>query len=66
MTVIVNNYPIRIFQGAKVGDLVLRYAVRNKLGIKTINNLIAMDCWGHTLDNEAPLTDKQIVKIINS
>ena len=66
MTIFANNCPIRIFQGAKVGDLLLRYAVRNKLELKSITQLKVLDRWGHTLDNEAPLTDQQTVQIINS
>ena len=66
MTVIVNNSPIRIFRGAKVRDLLLRFAVRNKLDLKSVTQLKVTDRWGHALDNEAPLNDNQIVQIINS
>lgn len=65
MTVIVNNSKIRIFKGARVGDLVLRWAVRNRLDISNISSLKVTDQWGHQLDNGAPLTEMQIVLIIN-
>ena len=65
MTVIVNNSKIRIFSGAKVGDVVLRWAVRNRLDISEVSSLQVTDKWGHILDNAAPLRDQQIIKIIN-
>jgi len=66
MTVIVNNSSIRIFSGAKVGDAVLRWAVRNKLDISKVSSLQVTDQWGHRIGFEAPLSDKQIIKIIPS
>ena len=65
MTVRVNDCRIRIFRGATVGDVLLRYAVRNGLEISVVSALQVTDKWGHTLDHAAPLTDKQIIKIIN-
>lgn len=65
MTIIVNDYRIRIFRGATVGDVVLRYAVRKKLDLSTVPSMRVVDCYGHQLDNAAPLRDKQIIKIIN-
>lgn len=65
MTVIVNNSRIRIFNGAKVGDAVLRWAVRNRLDIDTVSSLQVTDKWGHRLGFDAPLSDKQTIKIIN-
>lgn len=65
MTVRVNNCRIRIFRGATVGDVLLRYAVRNGLELSVVPALQVADKWGHTLDHAAPLTDKQIIKIIN-
>lgn len=65
MTVIVNNSKIRIFNGARVGDAVLRWAVRNRLDIEKVSSLQVTDQWGHKLGNEAPLRDRQIIKIIN-
>ena len=65
MTVIVNKSKIRIFSGAKVGDAVLRWAVRNRLDIDKVPTLQVTDRWGHLLDNAAPLSDNQIIKIIN-
>ena len=65
MTVRVNNCRIRIFRGATVGDVLLRYAVRNGLELSVVPTLQVADKWGHTLDHAAPLTDKQSIKIIN-
>lgn len=65
MIVRVNNCRIRIFHGATVGDALLRYAVRNGLSISSVKSLSVTDRWGHVLDHEAPLSDKQIIKIIN-
>lgn len=65
MTVRVNGCRIRIFRGATVGDVVLRYAVRNGLDLSIVPNLQIADKWGHILDHAAPLTDKQIIKIKN-
>ena len=65
MTVIVNKSKIRIFNGARVGDAVLRWAVRNRLDIDQVSSLQVTDKWGHKLDNAAPLSDQQILKIIN-
>ena len=65
MTVTVNDSKIRIFNGAKVGDAVLRWAVRNKLDISTVSSLQVSDQWGHEIGFEAPLSDNQIIKVIN-
>ena len=65
MTVIVNNSKIRIFNGATVGDAVLRWAVRNRLEISKVSSIQVTDKWGHKLDNAAPLHENQIIKIIN-
>lgn len=65
MTVIVNKSKIRIFNGARVGDAVLRWAVRNRLDISQVSSLQVTDKWGHILDNQAPLRDNQSIKIIN-
>ena len=65
MTVRVNNCRIRIFRGATVGDVLLRYAVRNGLELSVVPTLQVTDKWGNTLDHAAPLTDKQSIKIIN-
>ena len=65
MTVIINDSKIRIFNGAKVGDAVLRWAVRNRLDISKVSSIQVTDKWGHKLDNEAPLSDNQMIKIIN-
>ena len=65
MTVIVNKSRIRIFAGARVGDAVLRWAVRNRLDISRVSSLQVVDRWGHALDNGAPLSDNQMIQIIN-
>lgn len=65
MTVIVNNCRIRIFRGATVGDVLLRFAVRNGLELSLVHSMRVTDKWGHTLDHAAPLSDKQSIKIIN-
>lgn len=65
MTVRVNDCRIRIFRGATVGDVLLRYAVRNHLELSAVPALQVTDRWGHTLDHAAPLSDKQIIKILN-
>ena len=65
MIVKVNNCRIRIFRGAPVGDVLLRYAVRNGLELSAVPTMQVTDKWGHTLDHAAPLTDKQSIKIIN-
>lgn len=65
MTVIVNDSRIRIFNGAKVGDAVLRWAVRNRLDIDRVPSLLVTDQWGHRLDHEAPLSDEQVINVIN-
>lgn len=65
MTVIVNNSRIRIFNGAKVGDAVLRWAVRNRLDIDTVSSLQVTDAWGHRLGFDAPLSEEQSINIIN-
>ena len=63
MTVIVNDSKIRIFSGAKVGDVLLRWAVRNRLDIGEVTSLQVTDKWGHKLDNAAPLRDQQAIRI---
>ena len=65
MIVRVNNCRIRIFRGATVSDILLRYAVRNGLELSIVPTLQVVDKWGHFLDHAAPLTDKQSIKIIN-
>lgn len=65
MTVIVNDSKIRIFNGARVGDAVLRWAVRNRVDISKVSSLQVTDQWGHKIGNEAPLKDEQIIKINN-
>ena len=65
MTVIVNDSKIRIFNGARVGDAVLRWAVRNRVDISKVSSLQVTDQWGHNIGNEAPLKDEQIIKIKN-
>ncbi len=65
MTVRVNDCSIRIFRGATVGDVLLRYAVRNHLEISTVKAMQVTDRYGHQLDHAAPLKDKQTIKIIN-
>jgi hypothetical protein len=54
-----------MFSGATVGDAVLRWAVRNRLDISKISSIQVTDKWGHKLDNGAPLSENQIIKIIN-
>ncbi len=63
MTVRVNDCRIRIFRGATVGDVLLRYAVRNGLELSLVPTMQVTDKWGHTLDHAAPLKEKQIIKI---
>ena len=63
MTVIVNKSKIRIFNGARVGDAVLRWAVRNRFDIDKVSLLQVTDKWGHKLDNAAPLSENQILLI---
>ena len=65
MIVRVNNCRIRIFRGATVGDVLLRFAVRNGLELSVVPSFQVTDKWGHILDSAATLTDKQIIKIIN-
>jgi len=65
MRVIVNKCQIRIFRGATVGDVLLRYAVCNNLELSNISNWVVTDRWNHVIDIAAPLTDNQIIKIIN-
>jgi hypothetical protein len=65
MTVRVNGCRIRIFRGATVGDALLRYAVRNGLDLSAVPSLSVVDRWGHIIDHSAPLSDKQIIKIVN-
>lgn len=65
MIVRVNDTRIRIFDGATVGDVLLRYSVRNALEINKVRTLIATDSMGHILDHAAPLRDKQVIKILN-
>ena len=65
MIVRVNDTRIRIFDGATVGDVLLRYSVRNALEISRVNKLIAADSLGHILDHATPLRDKQVIKILN-
>lgn len=65
MIVRVNDTRIRIFDGATVGDVLLRYSVRNTLEISKVRTLIAADSLGHILDHAAPLRDKQVIKILN-
>lgn len=64
MTVIVNDSKIRIFKGATVGDVVLRWAVRNRVAISRFPSFQVTDKWGHKLDIEAPLSENQIIKIL--
>ena len=63
MTIIVNNTRIRIFKGATVGDVLLRYAVRNMMDLTIVDNIIVNDKWGHLLDHAAPLHDNQKIII---
>lgn len=65
MTVIVNDSKIRIFSGATVGDAVLRWAVRNRVAISRFPSIQVADKWGHILDIEAPLSENQVIKILN-
>lgn len=65
MIVRVNDTRIRIFDGATVGDVLLRYSVRNAFEISKVRTLIATDSMGHILDHAAPLRDKQVIKILN-
>lgn len=65
MIVRVNDCSIRIFKGATVGDVVLRYAARKGLDISAVSSFCVIDRWGHLLDYAAPLTDKQVIKIKN-
>lgn len=65
MTVRVNDCRIRIFRGATVGDVLLRFAVRKGLDLSIVPSLQATDKWGHDIDHTSPLTDKQIIKIKN-
>ncbi len=65
MIVRVNDTRIRIFDGATVGDALLRYSVRNAFEISKVRTLIATDSMGHILDHAAPLRDKQVIKILN-
>lgn len=65
MIVRVNDTRIRIFDGATVGDVLLRYSVRNALEISKVRTLIATDSMDHILDHAAPLRDKQVIKILN-
>ena len=65
MIVRVNDTRIRIFDGATVGDALLRYSVRNAFEISKVRTLIAADSLGHIHDHAAPLRDKQVIKILN-
>ncbi len=65
MTVRVNNCRIRIFRGATVGDVLLRYAVRNRLELSVVTTFHVTDRYGHQLDHAAPVADNQNIKIIN-
>ena len=65
MIIRVNDCSIRIFKGATVGDVVLRYVIRKGLDISAVASFVVTDRWGHLLDCAAPLTDKQILKIKN-
>ena len=65
MTVFVNDIKIRIFRGATVRDVLLRFAVRKGLDLSKVYILEVADKWGHKLDHAAPLQDNQITKITN-
>ena len=65
MIIKVNDCRIRIFHGATVGDVLLRYAIRNGVNINLVKSFSVTDRWGHVLDHEAPLSNKQIIKIVN-
>lgn len=64
MTVVVNDTKVRIFKNARVGDVLLRYAVRKGLDLSIVPQLRVTDRWGHTIDHTAPLHDKQEIKTI--
>lgn len=65
MIVIVNDIRIRIFKGAKLGDALLRYAVRNNLELSAVASMRVVDEYGHQLDHAAPLRDEQKIKLLN-
>lgn len=65
MIVRVNDTRIRIFEGATVGDALLRYAVRNGLELNNVKALVVTDSYGHIIDHAAPLRNRQIIKILN-
>lgn len=65
MIVKVNETKIRIFEGATVGDVLLRYAVRNGLELSSVSAMVVTDSYGHLIDLAAPLRNKQIIKILN-
>ena len=65
MTVFVNDIKIRIFRGATVRDVLLRFAVRKGLELSKVHTLEVADKWGHKLDHAAPLRDNEIIKITN-
>lgn len=59
MKVKVNTRTLRLFEGAKVRNALLRYFTVKKLDKKFINDVIPFDAFGHELDFDAPLSDGQ-------
>ena len=65
MTVIVNTSSIRIFSGATGNPKEDSNRRRNKLDISKVSSLQVTDQWGHKIGFEAPLSENQMIKVIN-
>ncbi|MBQ8097031.1 MAG: hypothetical protein IJ243_08110 [Prevotella sp.] len=59
MKVRVNKRTLSLFEGAKVGNALLRYFTVKKLDKRLIDMVEVHDAFGHVLDHDAPLSDGQ-------
>jgi len=64
MKVKVNRMNVDVFEGARVKHAILRYFVRKKIDVKDIDDIEAIDAYGHGIDLDAPLSEGMVVKIV--
>ncbi|MBQ0115763.1 MAG: hypothetical protein KBT10_07830 [Bacteroidales bacterium] len=53
MTVYINEYPVKIFTGARLIDVLRRYLVENNYDLNSENLYVMSDSYGNVVDVDA-------------
>ncbi|MGX8695852.1 MAG: hypothetical protein ACSW8D_05660 [Prevotella sp.] len=64
MRVKVNRRWLQLFEGARVGNALLRYFTVRKLDKQLIDKVEVHDALGHVIDHDAPLHNEEIIRCL--